>query len=121
MIRKACRLECSDKGRDKPVPAGQTRASTRPRMLSGSGRELLQNFSTQLLGFREKFLVFREQPVQFERFFGFQPMPQEHVSNVDRIRQQRFFFDLFKGGGWVVVIHVNILVFFEFIFPRPSE
>jgi len=90
-------------------------------MVAGSGCELLQNFSSQLLGFSEKFLVLREQAIQFNGLFWLEAMSQKHVANVNRVGEQRFFLNFFEGGSGIVVIHVDSLVFCGFIFPKPSE
>ncbi len=47
--------------------------------------ELFQNFFPELLRFAEKFLIFDEEPVQFERLICGQLLPQNHVAHMHGI------------------------------------
>jgi len=72
-------------------------------------RQPPQNFLPQFLRLPEKFLVFDKHPVQFNRLIRRQLLAQQHIADVHRIRQGRFFIQLFKSGRGIVVIHADIV------------
>jgi hypothetical protein len=63
----------------------------------------------QFLRFAEKFLVFEEDPIQFERLIDRELVAQHHVAYVDGIGQSRVFSEFFQSGGGIVVVHEVIL------------
>jgi hypothetical protein len=79
------------------VLAGNTEARTleiTPRPASEFG-QLLKNGLPQLLRFREEFLIFGEEPVELERLLGPKPLAQNHIPQVNRIRESGLFTKLF--------------------------
>ena len=71
---------------------------------------MLQNFLPQLLCLAKKFLIFDEQPVQFERVFGRETPAQNHIAHADRVGKDSFFAELFKGSSRIVVVHGEIVM-----------
>ena len=72
-------------------------------------RQPLKNFLAQLLRLAEELLILNKHPIQFNRLIRRQLMSQQHVADVHRIRQRRFFRQFFKRGRGIVVVHPFIL------------
>src|SRR6478752_2299467 len=68
-------------------------------------RQLPQNVLPQFLCLAEEFLVFDEEPVQFQRSVSIEPLPQDHVADVDRVGQSGVLSEFFQRRVWIIVIH----------------
>jgi hypothetical protein len=76
-----------------------------PRAGERLARQLFQDFLPQLLCFAEKFLIFEEEAVQFQRAIGREAFAQNHVADTHRIGEKGFFAKFFEGGSRIVVVH----------------
>ena len=72
-------------------------------------RQPLKNFLAQLLRLAEELLILDKHPIQFNRLIRRQLTPQQHVADMHRIRQRRFFRQFFQRGRGIVVVHRSIL------------
>jgi hypothetical protein len=59
------------------------------------GGQALQDLFAQFLGFSERFLIFDEDAVQFERMIGGKLVAQHHVANVNGVGEGRVFGEFF--------------------------
>src|SRR6202047_2284255 len=93
------------------ISIGEHAGGLRPPCTHASCEELRcqarQDFLAQLLRLAEKFLVFEENPVQFERLVGVELAAQHHVADVDGIGQGGVLAEFFKGGRGIVVVHAS--------------
>src|SRR3989442_9261621 len=71
--------------------------------------QLLQYFFPQLLRLTEKLLILDEQPVHLQRPVSGEPLAQNHVAHMHRVRQGCVFRQFFQRGIGIVVIHGGIV------------
>jgi hypothetical protein len=85
-----------------------------PSLTGSLFRQLTQNAFAEFLRLAEELLVFDELPIQLKGLVGRQPLAQDHVADVNGIRQHGVFRQLFQRGTRIVVIHKHQFVIEEF-------
>jgi len=73
-----------------------------------SGGELLQNSLRDLLDFSEARQILLEFVIQQLRVLRAQLVPQDHVPQLHRVRQQRVFLQFFERLARLVVLHGSL-------------
>src|SRR5215472_8647296 len=76
---------------------------------SGLSGELLKNQLGQLLRVSKRLQIGLKFTVELQSLARLEPGPDDHVSDVDRVGEQRVFLKLLERGAWVVVVHNSII------------
>src|SRR5690348_8820248 len=83
----------------------------RSRVLSASGcfadagNETFENAFSQLLRFAELRQIFLEVAIQIESGGGFELVAQNHVAQMDRMREHGVIAQFFESCSGIIVIH----------------
>src|ERR1700675_681090 len=89
---------------------GEADGKTAARRISScglpcAGGKFFQNAASNLLRFAKARQIFLKFVVDVLGFLHAELVAQDHVAKFDRVRKERVFLQLFKGGCRIVVVH----------------